>query len=52
MDECAVDPDPLVRENVASDPKYAERLLNDPSDIVRRSAEFGIDYMNPIIINN
>lgn len=52
MDECAVDPDPLVRENVASDPKYSERFLNDPSDIVRRSAEFGIDEMNPIIINN
>ena len=50
-DEGAVDPDPDIRSNIACEPKYAERFLNDPEPFVRECAENTIDRMNPIIIS-
>lgn len=51
LDECATDPNPSVRLNVACYQKYAERFLNDPNEDVRETAEWIIEERNPIIIN-
>lgn len=51
LDECATDPNPEIRENVAYNQKYAERFLNDPDEDVREAAEWMIEQRNPIIIN-